>query len=629
LDGQAPRGEFANLSDLERIDSSRLLESKGVRVGMNEEEMARPTKAERADAGKTSREFDVALSFAGEDRNYVDQVANLLRDSGVKVFYDSFEETNLWGKNLYDYLSDIYMNKASYTIMFISKHYADKLWTNHERQVVQARAFQERQEYMLPARFDETEIPGVLPTIGYISLAERTPKQFVEVILGKLISSGGTIPSKIGSDEERLKEMFEQFEEKVLQKIQESINIAEPLKKHPSPDVETRRLQELAMEATLAGKHEEANNHLDHALKRSTQLIKDNAYPYRLDTLRTLMLLAEDALAQTKNAALGAARIDELREKIKSIYDRIIREFGHDDSPDIQEQVASAFVNKGVTLDRQSKTEEALAVYEEIEYRFGQNTSPSVREQVAKAFFNKGVTLWQQGKMEEALTVYEKIEHRFGQDASPGVREQVASALFNKGVFLGQQGKTGKALAVYEEIDRRFSRDTSLGIRELVAMTLVNKVAKLFNSYNDAAGAFAVSNLVLERYGNSPEPRLQKVCSRALQNSVEPLLVLGKLRDAAQRIRQVQEQIVTADDGDSAIMAFLLWLAEPQTPEQTVREAICALPPNVQFGWRFGGLRPFILHLPAPRKARAQCFLAFFEQHHDAGKLDVCLGAME
>ena len=73
------------------------------------------------------REFDIALSFAGEDRDYVDQVANLLRDSGVKVFYDLFEEANLWGKNLYDYLSEIYMNKALYTIMFISKHYAHKL----------------------------------------------------------------------------------------------------------------------------------------------------------------------------------------------------------------------------------------------------------------------------------------------------------------------------------------------------------------------------------------------------------------------------------------------------------------------------------------------------------------------
>jgi hypothetical protein len=145
---------------------------------------------------KSSREFDIALSFAGEDRKYVDQVANLLRDSGIKVFYDLFEEANLWGKNLYDYLSEIYMNRAMFTIMFISESYSKKLWTNHERQAMQARAFQESQEYVLPARFDETVIPGVLPTVGYISLAERTPAQFVEVVHKKLVASGNTIPSE-------------------------------------------------------------------------------------------------------------------------------------------------------------------------------------------------------------------------------------------------------------------------------------------------------------------------------------------------------------------------------------------------------------------------------------------------
>lgn len=144
----------------------------------------------------TSREFDIALSFAGEDREYVDQVANLLRNSGVKVFYDLFEEANLWGKNLYDYLSDIYMNKALYTIMFISEYYARKLWPTHEREAMQARAFQQNQEYILPVRFDATSIPGVLPTVGYISLKDRSPSNFVEIIHKKLINSGQTVPSE-------------------------------------------------------------------------------------------------------------------------------------------------------------------------------------------------------------------------------------------------------------------------------------------------------------------------------------------------------------------------------------------------------------------------------------------------
>ena len=42
--------------------------------------------------------YDVALSFAGEDRPYVQQVAQRLVESGIKVFYDDFEKVDLWGK---------------------------------------------------------------------------------------------------------------------------------------------------------------------------------------------------------------------------------------------------------------------------------------------------------------------------------------------------------------------------------------------------------------------------------------------------------------------------------------------------------------------------------------------------
>ena len=86
-------------------------------------------------------EFDVALSFAGEDRDYVQSTAEVLRLMGLRVFYDKYEEVSLWGKNLYDHLARIYGSSARYTIMFISKHYAKKLWTNHERQSAQAKAF--------------------------------------------------------------------------------------------------------------------------------------------------------------------------------------------------------------------------------------------------------------------------------------------------------------------------------------------------------------------------------------------------------------------------------------------------------------------------------------------------------
>ena len=135
---------------------------------------------------RTDFEFDIALSFADEDRVYVEQVADYLKSNGVKVFYDRYEKTILWGKDLYVHLDEVYRNRAKYCVMFLSQYYASKLWTNHERQSAQARAFDERQEYILPARFDDTEIPGMKPTIGYIDLRKILPEEFGNLILKKL-----------------------------------------------------------------------------------------------------------------------------------------------------------------------------------------------------------------------------------------------------------------------------------------------------------------------------------------------------------------------------------------------------------------------------------------------------------
>ena len=135
---------------------------------------------------KDSIQFDVALSFAGEDRRYVEEVAAALLDMGLRVFYDKYEKVSLWGRDLYVHLRDIYENRARFTVMFISKYYADKLWTNHERQSAQARAFRECREYILPVRFDDTEVPGLTETIGYIDLTDITPRGLAELIKEKI-----------------------------------------------------------------------------------------------------------------------------------------------------------------------------------------------------------------------------------------------------------------------------------------------------------------------------------------------------------------------------------------------------------------------------------------------------------
>lgn len=138
------------------------------------------------DKSENNHDYDVALSFAGENRQYVDTVAEILHQLGVKVFYDKYEEADLWGKDLYTHLDSVYQKKSRFCVMFISNSYKEKLWTNHERESAQARAFIEKQEYILPARFDDTEIPGIRPTTGYIDLRQKSPSDLAYLIAEKI-----------------------------------------------------------------------------------------------------------------------------------------------------------------------------------------------------------------------------------------------------------------------------------------------------------------------------------------------------------------------------------------------------------------------------------------------------------
>jgi hypothetical protein len=104
----------------------------------------------------------------------------------VRVFFDEYVQADLWGKDLYTHLDDVYQNAARYCVLFASKHYARKVWTNHERESAQARAIRQHAEYLLPARFDSTKIPGLRPTVGEVNLRSINPEKLADLIEQKL-----------------------------------------------------------------------------------------------------------------------------------------------------------------------------------------------------------------------------------------------------------------------------------------------------------------------------------------------------------------------------------------------------------------------------------------------------------
>lgn len=132
------------------------------------------------------RKFDVALSFAGEDREYVERVATALRDANIAVFYDGFETVDLWGNDLAAHLGKVYSEDSHFVVMFISRHYIDKAWPGHERQHALSRALKGDAERVLPVRLDDSDVPGLPATTGYLDVRVLTPEKLAELIRQKL-----------------------------------------------------------------------------------------------------------------------------------------------------------------------------------------------------------------------------------------------------------------------------------------------------------------------------------------------------------------------------------------------------------------------------------------------------------
>ena len=131
-------------------------------------------------------EYQVALSFAGEKREYVERVAVHLRKNEVAVFYDYDKKIEMWGKNLSEYLGRIYSEESEYVVMFISREYVEKEWPSHERQHALCRRIKERREYILPVRFDDVTIPGLPDNVVYLNANEFTPESLADAIAKKI-----------------------------------------------------------------------------------------------------------------------------------------------------------------------------------------------------------------------------------------------------------------------------------------------------------------------------------------------------------------------------------------------------------------------------------------------------------
>jgi hypothetical protein len=149
--------------------------------------------------------YDVALSFAGEDRHLASRIADLCKSIGLSVFYDEYERAALWGKDLAAHLDTTYRKDTVVCVVLISEAYRRKLWTRHEIRSIFAAMLETGDDFLLPVRVDDTDLPGLSPTVGFVD-ARVTPADEIVWLLAEKLGVGLDSTFRATENLEKLRE---------------------------------------------------------------------------------------------------------------------------------------------------------------------------------------------------------------------------------------------------------------------------------------------------------------------------------------------------------------------------------------------------------------------------------------
>jgi hypothetical protein len=131
--------------------------------------------------------YDVAISFAREQRSVAEALAADLKDAGLRVFIDSDFRHDLLGKDLAVELHKVYSKESRHSAILVSKEYVNRMWPAHERQAAVERRMRELgSDYILPIKVDGTDLPGIPTTVGHLSLDEMDIHEAAAIIVRKL-----------------------------------------------------------------------------------------------------------------------------------------------------------------------------------------------------------------------------------------------------------------------------------------------------------------------------------------------------------------------------------------------------------------------------------------------------------
>jgi len=132
--------------------------------------------------------YDLAVSFAGEHRDYVEQTVRACGELGLRVFYDRDMSNEWWGKNFIREQRKVYGSQTRYFVPFISSEYLAKPIPMDEFSAAMMTAVKLGDGYVLPVLMDNVQVPPELlhPHIHYLRSKDYSPEELAQQLHAKV-----------------------------------------------------------------------------------------------------------------------------------------------------------------------------------------------------------------------------------------------------------------------------------------------------------------------------------------------------------------------------------------------------------------------------------------------------------
>lgn len=137
--------------------------------------------------------------------------------------------------------------------------------------------------------------------------------------------------------------------------------------------------------------------------------------------------------------------------------------------------IATALINKAISLAQAGQDAEALASYDDLLGRFGDSEDPNLQLYVARALFSKGSHLGDHSNPEAALPVYDDFLTRFSKTENGGLQIGVATTYLKKAIYLISLGRLDEAEASYNHLINDMDAEKNVTLRQYIAMAQQGK----------------------------------------------------------------------------------------------------------------------------------------------------------